>query len=307
MLPFRYQLVALLSAIAPLAAQQTPTSIPVAVDSAVDSADAGVDDEGVRLGLQFGLATGALHYKEGRSEQALGALIRWAPTRWFSLSGTPTGVRVEEPTSSTTRGPRSGLTDVPLEATATHAFSVAYKPTVSGSFGVMLPLGDTAGGFGTGRLGSSLSIGLGLAPSERIWTHLGAGRSLSGFTTQSAFTGSDGWGDASAGYAVTERCSVSAGFGTDLGSYDATIGRSMSVSGGLDLVVVGATTLHLNASHGLGGAAPTWSVGMAFGTAFPYLNHLGAGSSMGQGTSAFGGGTHGLSTGVLPGSGHGRR
>jgi hypothetical protein len=302
MLPLRYQLAALLSAVAPLAAQQAPTPIPVAIDSA----DTGVDDEGVRLGLQFGVATGALHYKEGRSEQALGALIRWAPTRWFSLSGTPSGVRVEEPVSSTTQGPRSGLTDLPVEATVIHAFLAPYKPTLSGSFGIMLPLGDTAGGFGAGRVGSSLSVGLGLAPSDRIWTHLGAGRSLSGFTTQSAYTGGDGWGDASAGFSVTERWSLSAGFSSDLGSYDATLGRSMSVSGGVDMAVVGATTLHLNASHGLGGAAPTWSLGMAFGTAFPYLSHLGASSSLGQVNQVFGGGTHGLSSGGTPGSGHGR-
>ena len=303
-LPLRYQLAALLVAVAPLAAQQTPTPAPPPV--AVDSAGAGVDDEGVLLGLQFGVATGALHYKEGRSEQSLGAVVRWAPTRWFSLSGTPSVVRVEQPVSSTVQGPRSGLTDLPVEATLTHVFSAVYKPTVSGSFGVMLPFGDTTGGFGTGRVGSSVSVGLGLAPSDRIWTHLGAGRSLSGFTTQSAFTGSDGWGDASAGFAVTERYSLSAGFSADLGSYDATIGRSMSVSGGVDAAVVGATTLHLNASRGLGGAAPTWSFGMAFGTAFPYLNHLGAGSSMGQINQAFGGGTHGLSSGGVPGSGHGR-
>jgi hypothetical protein len=300
MLPLRHQLAALLFAVAPLAAQENRTPAPVTIDSA----DTEVDDEGVRLGLQFGVATGALHYKEGRSEQALGALIRWAPTRWFSLSTTPTGVRVEQPIANAVQGPTSGLTDLPVEATVTHAFSATYKPTLSGSFGIMLPLGDTAGGFGTGRVGSSLSVGVGLAPTDRIWTHLGAGRSLSGFTSQSAFTASDGWGDASAGFSVTERYSVSAGFSSDLGSYDATIGRSMSVSGGVDAVVAGATTLHLNASHGLGGAAPTWSVGAAFGTAFPYLNHLGAGSTMGQGTNAFGGGTHGL--GSSAGSGHGR-
>jgi hypothetical protein len=296
MLPFRYQLAALLSAVAPLAAQQTPTPTPVVISSA----DTDVDDEGVRLGLQAGVATGALRYKEGRSEEALGAVIRWAPARWFSLSATPTGVRVEDPVSNTVR---SGLTDLPIEATAAHAFPVAYKPTLSGSFGIMLPVGDTAGGFGTGRVGSSLSVGLGFAPTERIWTHLGAGRSLSGFTTQSAFTSSDAWGDASAGLTVTERYSLSAGFSSDLGSYDPTIGRSTSVNGGVDVAVVGATTLHLNASHGMGGAAPTWSIGMAFGTAFPYLNHLGAGSSTGQ---TFGGGTHGLGSSGAPGLGHGR-
>jgi hypothetical protein len=302
MLPLRYQLAALLCAVTPLAAQKPETPAPVAIDSA----DTDVDDEGVRLGLQFGVASGALHYKEGRSEQALGAVIRWAPARWFSLSTTPSGVRVEQPLSTTSRSVRSGLTDLPVEAALVHAFSGAYKPTVSGSFGIMLPLGDTAGGFGTGRVGSSLSIGLGFTPAEQMWAHLGAGRALSGFTTQSAFTGSDGWGDASAGFAVTERYSLSAGFSSDLGSYDATLGRSMSVNGGVDVAVVGATTLHVNASHGLGGAAPTWSFGMAFGTAFPYLNHLGAGSSMAQVNQAFGGGTHGLAPATTPGSGHGR-
>jgi hypothetical protein len=298
MLPLRYQLAALLSAVLPLAAQQTPTPIAVVIDRA----DTDVDDEGVRLGLQAGVATGALHYREGRSEQSLGAVIRWAPTRWFSLSATPTGVRVEEPPSNTARSVSSGLTDLPVEATVTHAFPVAYKPALSGSLGIMLPLGDTAGGFGAGRVGSSLSVGLGFTPVERIWAHLGAGHSLSGLTSQSAFIGSDGWGDASAGFAINERYSLTAGYTSDLGSYDAALGRSMSLNGGVDVAVVGATTLHLNASHGLGGAAPTWSFGVAMGTAFPYLNHLGAGSAMGQ----LGGGTHGLGSGGVPGLGHGR-
>ncbi|MEO8622068.1 MAG: hypothetical protein ABI625_13445 [bacterium] len=36
--------------------------------------------------LLFGIAGGALSYDGGRSEQALGAVLRWVPTSWFSLS-----------------------------------------------------------------------------------------------------------------------------------------------------------------------------------------------------------------------------
>jgi hypothetical protein len=203
---------------------------------------------------------------------------------------------------------QSGLTDMPVEATVTHAFAVAYKPTLAAGYGVTLPLGDSAAGFGSGRLGSSVSAAFGFAPTERIWAHVGTGRTLSGLSVQSAFGGSAGWGDASAGYSLTNRVSVSGGYSTDLGAIDPTIGRSTSVTGGLEFAVLGPTTLHLNASRGLSGVAPNWSFGLGFGTAFPYLNHLGAGSSMTQLLQTFGGGSHGLgspaSTHVGKGRGH---
>jgi hypothetical protein len=289
----------LLLAAAPLAAQQQPAA---PVDSAVASE---TDEEGVRLGMQYGVAAGALHYAGGAGEQAVGVIARYAPVRWFSISATPTGLRMSVPAGSTAPAvSKSGLGDLPVEATVTHAFAVGLAPTISGGFGVSLPLGDSASGFGTGRLGYTASVGLGFSPSEAVWVHLGAGRSLSGLT--SAFSGGSGWGDASAGTSLTEKISVSGGLSTDLGAVDPTLGRSTSVNGGVAFALQGSTTLHLNASHGVAGSAPDWSFGIGFGTAFPYLNHLGAGSSS-QLRGTFGAGTSGSGSGVSGISGRGRR
>ncbi len=270
----------------------TPT--PASADSAADSTNVEADDEGVPLGLQYGVATGALHYGGGRTEQALGVLIRWAPVRWFSLSGTPTVAQVAEASTPTTTTRRSGLTDLPIEAAVSHAFSsTAYKPTLSAALGATLPVGDSATGFGQGRLGYSASVGLGLAPTDEIWLHLGAGRTLSGFSPQAAFMSGSAWGDVSTGTSLTERLSVSTGFSSDLGSVDPTLGRSMTVNAGMAFVVNAPTTVHIVLGKGVSGQAPSWSIGLGFGTAFPYLNHLGA-DAFSQLSRSFGGGSHGL-------------
>ena len=75
---------------------------------------------------------------------------------------------------------------------------------------------------------------------------------------------------------------------------DSTVGHSTSVNGGFAVVVKGPTTLNVNASHGMSGLAPRWSLAIGLGTAFPYLNHIGAGSPIDQLRETFGGGTHGL-------------
>jgi len=62
------------------------------------------------------------------------------------------------------------------------------------------------------------------------------------------------------------------------------------------------TTLNVNARHGLSGPAPRWSLAIRLGTAFPYLNHVGARSPIGELRGTFGGGTHGLGTGTGSGS-----
>jgi hypothetical protein len=255
--------------------------------------------------LEFGVAGGALSYQGGRQEQAVGAVLRWVTTPWLSFSATPTAVHVREP-SATLPGSFEGTTgvvDLPVDATLAHDFDAPWNPGVALGLGVSLPVGDTASGFGAGRAGYSASVGLGFSPAERVWVHLGAGRSLTDVAMQSAFTSGSGWGDASAGVSLTERFSVSGGYGTDIGGVDSAVGHSTSVNGGFAVVVKGPTTLNVNASHGMSGLAPRWSLAIGLGTAFPYLNHLGAGSPIDQLRETFGGGTHGLG-GTGSGSGN---
>ena len=277
--------------------------------AATDSAP--VDGTPHTLPLEFGVAGGALSYEGGRQEQAVGAVLRWVTTPWLSFSATPTAVHVREP-SATLPGSfegASGVVDLPVDATLSHDFKAPWNPGVALALGISLPLGDTASGFGAGSAGYSASVGLGFSPAERVWVHLGAGRSLTDVAMQSAFTSGSGWGDASAGVSLTERLSVSGGYGTDIGGVGSTVGHSTSVNGGFAVVVKGPTTLNVNASHGMSGLAPRWSLAIGLGTAFPYLNHLGAGSPIDQLRNTFGGGTHGLGgtgTGNSGGSGSGR-
>ena len=270
-------------------------------------------EEGAKpLPFQVGVAAGALSYEGGRQEQALGAVARWLATPWLSLSATPTMVHVKEP-STLTAGAfdgRSGIVDLPLEATIQHAFKASWSPAVALALGVSLPLGDSATGFGAGRAGYSASGGLGFSPSSRVWVYLGAGRSLTDVAMQSAFSSGSGWGDVSAGVSVTDRIGVSGGVSTDIGAVDSTVGHSRALNGGVSYVVRGPTTVNVNASRGVSGLAPSWSLAIGFGTAFPYLSRLGAGP-LGALGDTFGGGTHGLDGGTAgagggPTSGRGR-
>lgn len=276
----------LVASAAPLAAQEA--SKPQAASPADSAQD--LDDEGVRLGLQFGVTTGALAYRDGRSEQALGAVIRWAPVRWFSLSTTPTAVHSSTPPiTGTTALTRDGLVDLPVAATLSHHFDARLAPTFTGGLGFTLPVGDSATGFGSGRVGTELEIGAGITPSARTWVSVGAGRSLSSVAAQSAFSSGAGWGDLSAGVSVNDRVSLEGGFDTDLGPVDdPTVGHSRSFSGGFGFQVTGPTMLNVSASHGVSGIAPKWSFAVGIGTAFPVLGH----ASPAPLRKAFGGSSH---------------
>jgi len=281
---------------APLAAQSAKLeSLPPAATPRTDEEDARPSP------VQVGVAGGALSYAGGREEQALGAVVRWVAAPWLSLSATPTAVHVREPSTlavGTYQG-ASGVVDLPLDATVEHGFGGAWSPDVAVALGVSLPVGDTATGFGAGKVGYSASAGLGFSPTSRVWVHLGAGRSLTDVAMQSAFSNGSGWGDASAGVSVTDRFGVNGGYSTDLGAIDSTFGHSRALNGGFSYVVRGPTTLNVSASRGVSGLAPKWSLAIGFGTAFPYLNHVGAGSPLGTLSDAFGGGTHGLGGGTV--------
>jgi hypothetical protein len=283
-------LVALLVAGSPALAQ-TPKH--------ADSTAAG-EEPAHQAPLEFGVAGGALSYEGGRQEQALGAVLRLVTTPWLSFSATPTAVHVREPSATVVGSIQgtTGIVDLPVDATLAHEFKAPWSPGLALSLGVSLPLGDTASGFGAGKAGYSASAGFGFSPAERLWVHLGAGKSLTDVGMQSAFASGSGWGDASAGVSLTERFSVSGGYSTDFGAVDSTVGHSKSLDGGLAFVVKGPTTLNLNASHGVSGVAPRWSLAIGLGTAFPYLTHVGAGTPIDALRGTFGGGTHGLGGGT---------
>jgi hypothetical protein len=274
MISLRRILPILVLAAAPLGAQ---SSSPVRRASA-DTPPRDLDDEGVRLGLQFGVSSGALGYQDGRTEQAVSGILRWAPVRWFAIAATPSAAHASTPALAT--GGRavshSGLLDLPIAATVSHSFDVQYAPLVSGGLGLSLPTGNAATGFGSGQVGSELELEAGFSPTDRSWVSLGAGRSLSGVATQSAFSSGPGWGDLSAGFSLSERLSMNGGYTGDVGPVDASVGRSTSVNAGFGYTVKAPATLNVSASHGLSGIAPRWSLAIGVGSAFPLLGHASA-------------------------------
>lgn len=298
-----------LAAVAPTASAQKPAkpATPAPTAAATDSSDDDDAEAGGGRPFQFGIAAGALSYEAGRDEQALGAVLRWAPTRWFSLGATPTSVRARQAAFGTLPATtRSGLTDIPVEATLSHGFAgTTWSPSVAASFGATLPVGDTASGLGSGEVGYSVNGGIGFSPAEKLWVHIGAGRSLTRFSVQSAFSSGSGWGDVSVGTSLSDRVSASAGFSSDVGAVDSTLGRSRSLEGGVSFNVGRAGTLNLTTSHGVSGVAPAWSFALGLGTAFPYLSHLGGSSPNSTLQDSFGGGTHGLPTTTGNGKGTG--
>ena len=84
------------------------------------------------------------------------------------------------------------------------------------------------------------------------------------------------------------------GIDGDIGAIDPTYGRAVSLSGGVSVGLPLLKSLSLNASRGISGATPTWSVAIGVGTDFASIGSVSVGGVAGRLRRAFGGGTHGL-------------
>ena len=278
----------------PKASAQRDTT--VAVDStAADSTDDEADEP--RHAVTSGLSFGGVNYEGGRSERATSASLRWRALPWLSVGMNPTFARSSEPNAVITRPAtkKSGLTDIPVEVNADHTFDAPLSPSVSLGMSITLPVGDTASGFGSGSVGSSVSLGGGLALTDKLGIHASAGRSLTDFSIQSTFNGtSSEFGDLGLSFQASDRLSMSAGIDGDIGAIDPTYGRAVSLSGGVSVGLPLLNSLSLNASRGISGATPTWSVAIGVGTDFASIGSVSVGGAAGRLRRAFGGGTHGL-------------
>jgi len=245
--------------------------------------------------LTTGAAAGALSYPGGHAERAVSAVARLELRDWLAVSVSPSVSSVTEPSVTGGRVGASGLTDVPLGIEVGRTLPLPGAPSVGVEYSVTVPVGDTATGFGSGALGSSMSVSAGLSPAPKLSLYAGAGRSLSDFSLRSVLDGTAGtWGDASATVDVSPRLSLTAGVSGDLGAVDTTLGRTLAVSGGAGFHV-GRMPMALNLSRGVHGAAPQWTVSVAVGSAFAYVGGIGhLRSPAAQIEETFGGGRHGL-------------
>ena len=241
--------------------------------------------------LASGLTAGSLRYTGGRAEEAASAVLKVRLSHGLFASIEPTVARATEPAAGVyPAASNTGLTDIPVALEFERELGGLLSPTLGLSLGATLPVGNTATGFGTGVVGTSIDVGGGVSPTEELSLYAGAGKTLSNVTAQSAFNGgASGWADLGVTFQTTDRLALLGGFATDLGAIDTAYGRGRSLSAGVSYALAGPLALNIQTSHGLGGATPRWSAVVGIGTAF------GALEGARELRNAFGGGRHGLS------------
>ena len=244
-------------------------------------------DESHQTPLTAGASTGAMRFGDERLESGVTGVVRYHLRPDLSIAVTPTFARMAYP-ATLGGGSTSGFTDVPVEVGYDHALPFAGSPTVGAAFGVSLPVGDTATGFGSGVVGTSVSVGLGASPSDQWSLHVGAGRPLSDFSAQGALGAQGGtWAEAEASYAANAHLSATAGVDGDLSSSDSS-GAARALAGGLTYALPDGYALSLHAAHGISGPAATWSLSLGFGTDFNPLGAIGSSSSIQRFMHSFG-------------------
>jgi hypothetical protein len=242
----------------------------------------------------YGISAAAFGWENGHHEQALGATIQLAPTRWLTLGGSPTLLRV----SGGDGGPtRTGLADLPLFAGVTRNFAAPWSPTLGIAGVVSLPTGDASQGLGRGQSLVSAQGALALSPLSALTIRAGAARLLRvgdsiphGAPTTSLF------GDAV--LLASARTNLSVGYALELrGQAPPAYEPARAINAALVHTLVGPIALGVSAGHTLRGAGPKWSFALGLGTVFAGLSPVGATSPSARST---GGVTRPAGGGLLP-------
>ena len=238
----------------------------------------------------YGVTGGAMTFPDGRAQQSAGAVFRFHLPYGLAIAATPATAHMQYPTAIG-GGTASGLTDLPLSFSVDH--DIPHTPVSLGAeFAASVPVGDTATGFGSGKVGYSLSGGVNFSANDRLSFHVGAGRPLSDFSFQSPMGGSSSaWGDAEASYQLNDRFGVSLSMDSDLSSQD-SLGASRAIGAGLSVALVGPTTLTITGGHGVSGAAARWTTAVGIGTDFAWIGSVASSSAMQRVVAALGGRSH---------------
>ena len=253
--------------------------------------------------MTVGVTTGTMEFGDQRVQQGVTGVLRYHIVRSVSVAASPTFARVAFP-SSLGGGSVSGMTDVPVELAADHAFDARWTPTVGTSLGASIPVGDKQVGFGSGAVGASVGVGLGLSPIEPLSLHLGVGKSLNDYSLSSALgASSSAWADLETSYQLLDRVAATVGIDGDIASDD-SIGPSRLVALSLAVNAFGPYTITVSGGHGLSGAAARWTLALGFGSDFAAIQALGSSSPIQRFMRSLGGGSNRGRGSVN--SGHGR-
>jgi hypothetical protein len=218
--------------------------------------------------VRAGVALGVVSLSSTRSEQALATTLEYDPTSWLTLSVFPSGVRISESPAAGGRSvSRSGLTDLPVSASATYTFPTGWAPNLGAGVTVTLPTGNSLCGLGTGVTSVGINAGIGIAPVDPLRLSIDASRSLTGNVSQSALIPAQAtWLSSSASVTLSDRWAANLSYGTTLGVSDSLAARQLG--GGLSYTLVAPIALTLDTSHGLTQGSPRWVVAIGFGSAF---------------------------------------
>lgn len=255
--------------------------------------------------LTVGVTSGTMRFSDQRLQQGVTAVFRYHIVPSVSVSVSPTAARLEFP-AALGGGAVSGLTDLPVELSGDHAFDVPWSPTPGFSLGASIPVGDKQAGFGTGAVGVSVGMGIGVSPGEALSLHAGVGKSLDDYSLYSSLGASSAaWGDLEASYELLSRMEATVGIDGDLAAAD-SVGPSRAVALSVATKVVGPYSITVSAGHGISGMAARWSFAIGFGSDFTGLQSLGSSSPIQRFLKALGGGSHRAQGSGSTNSGHGR-
>jgi len=209
-----------------------------------------------------GVGAGAMRFSGGRSESAISATLQYSPNPWLTFSATPGFGRTTLAGASS-----SGLTDLPLSAGVSDAFSdLPWSPSIAGLLYTTVSIGDTTSAVSVGR------------------TVFGAAAAVSGWATDqlnltagASHPFNAGAGNGSINLEVAYSLGVptaTLGVSSEIGRADSAATLARSIAGGLAFAVDGPLTLSIDGSRGLTSGAPSWTFSVGLGTAFAGISPL---------------------------------
>jgi hypothetical protein len=242
----------------------------------------------------YGITAAAFGWHDGHEEQALGAVVQFAPAPWLTLGAVPTLLRVAGPADDPAR---VGLADLPVFIGVVHGFAAPWRPTFGIAGVASLPTGDASQGLGRGQSLVSAEGTVAVSPISALMLRAGASRLLrAGDSLAHGIPTTALLGDAV--LLANSRTNLSVGYVLELrGGAPAGYEPARVINATIVHALAGRTALSVSAGRMLRGVGPTWSFSVGIGTAFAGLSPVGATS---PGARSTGGVMRPADGGLLP-------
>ena len=238
--------------------------------------------------FSYALAAGTVDYGGGRSSQSTTLIAQYRPLSWLTLAASPSFARSQVKVVSTYT--ETGFTDTPFSAAVGYDVDLPASPSLQAALGLTVPTGDSAVGFGSGALGYSAELGVGISPSEGWNLSAGAGKSFSGATYAGTYAiGSATSLSGATSYQFSEWLSGSLGVSGEVGG-DPTQ-HAGSIATGVVIPISKPLAFSIDVSRGYGVAAPNFALSIGIGTAVGGISPASLAAPFRRLRSAAGGGS----------------